>query len=108
MSQNKPNKHCSQQDRTHPNASEPTYQGWVVQGQQKASLQKKIFGLSIFLFALELWRAVMKNDDRDSNHHITTHNYPLIPISTHLARGEQGIALPQAPPLSRAGVWGGI
>ena len=31
--------------------------------QQKASLQKKIFGLSIFLFAQNLWRAVMKNGD---------------------------------------------
>ena len=70
MAQNKPNKHCSQQDRTHPNASEPTCQGWVVKGQpQKASLQKKIFGLSIFIFAQNLWRAVMKNGDIQYAHH---------------------------------------
>ena len=31
------------------------------QGQQKNTLQKKIFGLSIFLFAQNLWHAVMKN-----------------------------------------------
>jgi hypothetical protein len=61
MAQNKHNKHCSEQDRTHPNASEPTYQGWVVQGQQKAPLQKKIFGLS-----QNLWHAVMKNGDLDT------------------------------------------
>ena len=34
--------------------------------QQKASLQKKIFGLSIFIFAQNLWHAVMKNGDLDS------------------------------------------
>ena len=38
----------------------------------------------------------------------TPHLYPSIPISTHLVRGEQGNALPKAPPLLRAGVWGGI
>ena len=31
--------------------------------QQKASLQKKTFGLSIFLFAQNLGRDVMKNGD---------------------------------------------
>ena len=35
-------------------------------GQQKASLQEKIFGLSIFLFAQNLWHAVMKNGNLDS------------------------------------------
>ena len=30
-------------------------------GQQKASLHKKIFGLSIFIFAQNLWHAVIKN-----------------------------------------------
>ena len=36
----------------------------------------------------------------------TTHNYPSIPISTHLAKGEQGAALPQASLLK--GRFGGI
>ena len=31
-------------------------------------LYEKIFGLSIFLFAQNLWYAVTKNDDSDSSH----------------------------------------
>ena len=58
----------------------PTATAGLPPGQQQAPpLQEKIFGLSIFIFAQNLWRAVMKNGNLydtlttgEVNHRFTT------------------------------------
>ena len=53
-------------------------------------LQEKIFGLSIFLFAQNLWRAVMKNGN----------------LYNTLTAGEVSHRLTKKPPLSKGGLEG--
>ena len=55
-------------------------------------LQEKIFGLSIFLFAQNLWYAVTKNGN----------------LYDTLTAGEVSRRLTTSPSFSNGGVWGGL